>query len=555
MLLTKKNFKFQKKYAYSKGEDKYPHYILRGKKITKEQAEKIIVAETTANIFKYNSKTPSYDEFGQESIKKPLSIEEDIEAKEREKQIKALEDGSYGNDDADTFDSDDWLNERHQIFVGNSPLSYFVDALGNVGANFNTTKYPDMFEFIVEHLEYASKYPFLSYVIIYADYDSKAYEKRYIGDLYPPLFDNIEQNLEAFTYALHVHDGGLEVVNKDEAMRLYKKYQKEYSNDLIFSRSDYNEYVRDNFNTFDIPLILKNWDIKPKLKNEIKSAYKAETTKNMIQKINEWIKRKKHSYCDKEYLEYKNMSKELENIFNGKKTKLNISSDLYNEIKNYLEVIFKYHETANKTKDMEKYLKSVLSRNDYRAMSAVIHEYRYDRKSIEYVYKEEIKNYNGNGTLPLIKTMYNWNIRMFDELEHVRKGEETKLKYNKVVIKKLKQYLDEIVAEDGSEKERKVLKQIWIMESELRQKLDEKTYKTMLDTVLFTKSSTYDLEKEYKIFNDGRNMAISFMKEVKNAVKKKDYSLKSIDVKSYMKKYNKLYKEYRSIINTCLMYF
>ena len=37
---------------------------------------------------------------------------------------------------------------------------------------------------------------------------------------------------------------GVEVVNKDETVKLYRKYQKEYSNDLIFERNDYDEYVK-----------------------------------------------------------------------------------------------------------------------------------------------------------------------------------------------------------------------------------------------------------------------------------------------------------------------
>ena len=68
MLITKKNFKYQKKYAYD-GDDKYPHFILWGKKISKEQAEKIIITETESRVFAFNNKIPDYDEFDHDSIK------------------------------------------------------------------------------------------------------------------------------------------------------------------------------------------------------------------------------------------------------------------------------------------------------------------------------------------------------------------------------------------------------------------------------------------------------------------------------------------------------
>lgn len=55
----------------------------------------------------------------------------------------------------------------------------------------------------------------------------------------------------------------------------------------------------------------------------------------------------------------------------------------------------------------------------------------------------------------------------------------------------------------------------------------------------------------YRIYNAGKEQAIAFVKDVKNAVKNKDYELKSIDVKAYIKNNDKLYKEYKSLINTC----
>ena len=551
MLLTKKSFKFQKKYAYN-GDDKYPHYILIGKKISKEQAEKIIITETGKQIFKYGNNRLDYDESNNDSIKKPLSIQETIDAEEREKEMKEIvEDDNFEDDNNNMNGIDNWFYNTQQEFISNTPLPFFIDALGNVGANDNTTKYPNGFEFIVEHLEYANRYPFLSYVIIYMNDNYFEYNNRWVNFLFPPVFDNLEQKFEAFTYALYVHDGGLEVVKKDEAIRLYKKYQKQYPNDLIFNRRDYNEYVKDNFVSYNVPFILKNWVIDKNLKKEIKKAYKEKST---IPNINMWFKNK-NDYHKNKYLEYKKMSKELENILCGKKTNLNISQDLYDKLKEYIENVYNYHERMNKVKDMEKYLSTVLSRNDFRAIRDVIYDFKYNRKSIELRYKNDKKDIKYSCSLSLLESMYKSKFRMYDELEHIRNGEKTKLKYNKKILKKLKEYIDYVIAEDGNEIERKELEKIWSMEREVQLKLDKKTYQTIADTILFTRSNEFDMEKEYRILNCGKELAISFMKEVKNAVKKKDFALKSIDEKAYIKKYNKLHKEYKTLIDTCLEYY
>ena len=550
-LLTKKNFKFNKKYAYF-GDDKYPRYILRGKKITKEQAEEILITEIGKSIFD-NVKIANYKE---ENIIKPLSIRETLDEEERERIIKEnsnVNENVEDTDDENNIDDlENWFySPNSQEFIPNTSINSFIDINGNVGADGNTTKYPMPFEFIIEHLEYANKYPFLNYVIIYIDYDMNSYEGRYIDDLYPPLFNNIKNKLKGFTYALYVHDGGIEVIKKDEAIKLYNKYQKQYKNNLIFNKYHYNEYVKDTFVAFDIPLILKNWKIEKDLKNEIKKVYKE---KNTISNIDRWIKNTKVSFTDKKYKEYKKMYKELENIKNNKKTNLNISKDMYDLLKEYIEVVFKYHERMNKVKEIEKYLKSKLKRNDYRRIREVIFDFRYNIKILETAYKKDKKDINNVFPKILIDNIYNSRIKMYDELEHIRKNEKTVLKYNKTVLNKIKKYLSVTVNIDGSEKERKELEYIWKLEIELKNKLDKDLYKTLVDTILYFKSSTYDIEKEYKIYCDGRDLAISFMKEVKNAVKNKDYYLTSINEKSYLKKYNKLEKEYKKIINNCLIY-
>lgn len=545
MLITKKNFRYQKKYQYD-GNDKYPRYILRGKKISQSDAEKIIITEHEASIFEYNKLIKSYSA---DKIEKPHSIREEKDYEESQKLIEG------SSEDVNVSFDDDFPFENKQWYEPNTPVAYFVDAFGNVGATNNTLKYPMPFEFIVEHLEYATRYPFLSYVIIYADCDSASYDYSWINILFTPLYNNISLMLDHFTYALHVHDGGLEVVKKDEAIRLYKKYQKEYANDLIFDRKDYQEYVRDTFRLYDIPIILKNWKMEPELKREIKGTYKVEGQGSIIKNINAWIKRQNDSIDDKKYQKYKEMYCELEKIHSGKKSKLVTSQDLYDKIRNYLEVVFEYHKSMNRIADLEKSLKLLLPQNDFTTISDIVHKYRYERKSIELEYKEKRKNGRRNYSVLIDDYLYKRLLNMYDEIEHVRNGEETSLKYNKKTLYTLKKYLNEIVSEDGSEKEGKVLKQIWEMERELKTLMDDTTYKLMTDTILFTKSKTYNLEKEYRIYNDTRNLSISFMNDVKKSVKRKDFELKLIDDKAYIKKYNKLLKEYKKLVNTCLLFF
>ena len=188
-LLTKKNFKFNKKYAYL-GDDKYPRYILRGKKITKEEAEEILITEIGKNIFD-NNEISNYKE---EKIVKPLSIRETLDEEEKERIINENSNSNENVEDTDEEnimnDLDNWFySPNSHEFISNTSINSFIDINGNVGDDGNTTKYPMPCEFIIEHLEYANKYPFLNYVIIYIDYDMNSYEGRYIDLLYPPLFN------------------------------------------------------------------------------------------------------------------------------------------------------------------------------------------------------------------------------------------------------------------------------------------------------------------------------------------------------------------------------
>ena len=549
MLITKDNFKYQNEFAYD-GEDKYPRYILRGKKISKELAEKIIVTETKADFLEFNHDIKNYNRY---SIKKPLSIRETKDEEEREKCINAIYDES-------AIDNLDQSNEGNfdsthfeQYFEDNTPLSTFVDANGFVGATGITYKYPMSFEYLVDHLEYSNRYPFLEYVIIYTDYDEylSSNELLEFACVYPPLLTNVNQIFEAFTYALYVHDGGVEVVNKDEAVKLYRKYQKEYSNDLIFERNDYDKYVKNTFKSDDIPLLLENWEMKPKLKKEIKVVYK---NHSLIKNIDNWIKNEKHTITDEQYLKLKNMFRELDNICSGKKTKLPISNDLYEQVKVYLDVIFKYHDNMNKVKDLEKYLKTELNKEDYDIIYSIVYTHKYNRKSIEDEYKKEKKKKFSNYPHSFSKRLFELETKMFDELEHIRKGEETILKYNKSIINKLKKYIDAVVDANSDIVSNEVLYKVWDMERELKSRMDENMYKIMTDAILYTKSSSYDLDKEYDIYTNCRELSILFMNEVKEAVKNKDFELESIDEKLYIKKFNKLRDEYKKIVNKCLYF-
>ena len=200
-----KEFKEIEKDAYD-GFARRPYYQVRGKRVTKEQAFDIIVHESKEVSFKC-------------------------------REVK-------NNNPAMT----NTYVRLHKV-RGYSWIQSFIDPDGGVGLNGITYKYPEKYEFIEEHMLLASRYPYLEYVAIYTDYNEISYEEWdvfHLGNCGSPiLFTTRYETFEkGFKYAIWVHDGGVEVVDKKRAFQLRNQYQAEYPCEEMFNRDDWNSYVK-----------------------------------------------------------------------------------------------------------------------------------------------------------------------------------------------------------------------------------------------------------------------------------------------------------------------
>ena len=83
---------------------------------------------------------------------------------------------------------------------------------------------------LCDNIEYAARYPYLEYVIIYSEIDEVDWDvwKHHDGCIAPFCETTIERILEMFEYTVWVHDGGAEVVDKEKAFKLYNGYNALY---------------------------------------------------------------------------------------------------------------------------------------------------------------------------------------------------------------------------------------------------------------------------------------------------------------------------------------
>ena len=141
------------------------------------------------------------------------------------------------------------IASNHEIRLHREPgfswIRTWIDTKGNIGGNSFTYKYPDEEELLLDNLAYAGRYPYLAYVIIYStlnevDWDVYAHHD---GCIAPFCDITIGQIMEAFSYAVWVHDGGAEVVDKKRAKELYDRYNAEYEDEKLFCRDDWDCYV------------------------------------------------------------------------------------------------------------------------------------------------------------------------------------------------------------------------------------------------------------------------------------------------------------------------
>lgn len=250
MLIKNKKLIKNKNLSYH-GNARRPYYILRGAKISKEQAFEIIANESRRLDY--------FEKYNEDEIKKVESVNQGY--------------GLFGQISAHSYI--DLLKKP-----GFDWIETFIDPMGNVGANAITYQWPEEYDFLNEHFKYAKKYPYLSYVIIYTNFDELDYEWP-IQIFRPFNFIRLCRIKEMFNYAIHVHDGGVEVVDKNEAFKLYDKYMSEYGSDEMFCRDDYNNYAKPYLDKMYINRLCDKWNVSNELRKEIQKYNNIDTNKEI----------------------------------------------------------------------------------------------------------------------------------------------------------------------------------------------------------------------------------------------------------------------------------
>lgn len=203
-----------------------PAYILRGKKVTPEQAFDIIATESVPVDFFDN-------------------MYQDTEVSKREP-----------------------ISSNHNVRLyheqGRDWISSWIDPEGNVGESHWTYKYPFPYEFLGDNIEYAARYPYLEYVIIYSELNEVDWDVwKHHGRCIAPFCETtIEQIMENFSYAVWVHDGGAEVVREKKARELYDVYNACYEDEKIFSRDDWDNYVHHFIDEEYLKRLNQVWHLK-----------------------------------------------------------------------------------------------------------------------------------------------------------------------------------------------------------------------------------------------------------------------------------------------------
>lgn len=126
----------------------------------------------------------------------------------------------------------------------------WVHPNGIIGTNSIMTKYPTVDEFAHEWAEYLYNFPFLDLIVGITWWDEKSNERYKIQNIdnwheFDYLkYDNFCDNLEA---GIWVHDRKIEIINRECAIEVYKKYEKMYEekDHRIYFPAYYREFQPD----------------------------------------------------------------------------------------------------------------------------------------------------------------------------------------------------------------------------------------------------------------------------------------------------------------------
>ena len=268
--------------------EKHPYFRMRGKRVTKEQAFDIISRES---VDKRNH-----------FIKRAENIIEESPALQFT-EIKLHHTSRF-----------DWIRS-------------WIDPDGAVGeTNYCAWKYPDGLRLMEEHMLNAKRYPFLKYVIVYTMHDAVSREDLYYED---GIFHDIEDTIfwGGFEYALWVHDGGVERVDRDKAKELYEEYQSEYPCEEMFMRDDWNKYIKPYLDEEYVLRLSKAWKQLEEEREEMLSLniYECKTVEEYFKDYYEELLRHKKDlemdyskeFCEKVYRILLAAAKEVERFSYG----------------------------------------------------------------------------------------------------------------------------------------------------------------------------------------------------------------------------------------------
>lgn len=268
--------------------EKHPYFRMRGKRVTKEQAFDIISRES---VDKRN-----------QFIKRAENIIEESPALQFT-EIKLHHTSRF-----------DWIRS-------------WIDPDGAVGeTNYCAWKYPDGLRLMEEHMLNAKRYPFLKYVIVYTMHDAVSREDLYYED---GIFHDIEDRIfwGGFEYALWVHDGGVERVDRDKAKELYEEYQSEYPCEEMFMRDDWNKYIKPYLDEEYVLRLSKAWKQLEEEREEMLSLniYECKTVEEYFKDYYEELLRHKKDlemdyskeFCEKVYRILLAAAKEVERFSYG----------------------------------------------------------------------------------------------------------------------------------------------------------------------------------------------------------------------------------------------
>ena len=345
--------------------ERNPYFRMRGKRVTKEQAFDIISRES--------------EQKRDHMIKRTEKIVEESPA---------LQFGEI----------------RLHYASGLGWVQSWMDPDGAVGeTNYCAWKYPDGLRLIEEHMLNAKRYPYLKYVIVYTMHDARMREDLYDIDV---VFHDIDDTIfwGGFEYALWVHDGGVERVDRDKAKELYEEYQSEYPCEEMFMRDDWNKYIKPYLDEEYVLRLSKAWKQLEEERAEMLSLniYDRKTVEENFKDYYERLLRHKKDlemdyskeFCEKVYRILVAAAKEVERFSAGEIKPGELDMQFYWDIMREISKNKDEHTIDDEIETTELVVKSFLEKfYDGMEIEALV----YFRLDGEYMAK--LRDYVGSGEI------------------------------------------------------------------------------------------------------------------------------------------------------------